>query len=45
MKTLAFSLLLLAGAAQAALKPGDTAPDFRTTAALAGQTVEVQLQA
>lgn len=45
MKTLAFSLLLLAGAAQAALKPGDTAPDFRTTAAIAGQSVEVQLQA
>ncbi|MCE4539657.1 SMP-30/gluconolactonase/LRE family protein [Pelomonas sp. P7] len=44
MKTFAFALLLLAGAAQAALKPGDSAPDFRATAALAGKTVDVQLQ-
>jgi len=45
MKTFAFSLLLLAGATQAALKPGDSAPDFHATAALAGKTVDVQLQA
>lgn len=45
MKLLTFSLLLLAGAAQAALKPGDAAPDFRATAALAGKAVDVQLQA
>lgn len=41
---LALSLLLIAGAAQAALKPGDAAPDFRATAALAGKTIEVQLK-
>lgn len=41
---LALSLLLIAGAAQAALKPGDTAPDFRATAAIAGKTVDVQLK-
>lgn len=45
MKTLTFSLLMLAGAAQAALKPGDAAPDFRAMAALAGKTLDVQLQA
>ncbi|RTL46467.1 MAG: redoxin domain-containing protein [Burkholderiales bacterium] len=45
MKLFTFSLLLLAGAAQAALKPGDAAPDFSATAALAGKTVDVQLQA
>jgi gluconolactonase len=45
MKTLALlSLALIAGAAQAALKPGDAAPDFRATAALAGKTVDVQLK-
>ena len=43
--TLALSLLALAaGAAHAALKPGDAAPDFRATAALAGKTVDVQLK-
>ncbi len=45
MKPIALSLLLLAGVAQAALKAGDAAPDFRATAALAGKTVDVHLQA
>lgn len=44
MKKLALTLLVLAGTAQAALKPGATAPDFRATAALAGKTVDLQLQ-
>ena len=44
MKHFAFALLALAGAAHAALKPGDAAPDFRATAALAGKTVDVQLK-
>ncbi|WP_082580280.1 SMP-30/gluconolactonase/LRE family protein [Pelomonas sp. Root1444] len=44
MKTLAFSIALLTGAAHAALEPGDTAPEFRATAALAGKTVDVQLK-
>lgn len=43
-RKLALSLLLIAGAAQAALKPGDPAPDFRASAALAGKTVDVQLK-
>ncbi len=42
--TLALSLLALTAGAHAALKPGDTAPDFRATAALAGKTVDVQLK-
>lgn len=40
----ALSLLALAAGAQAALKPGDAAPEFRTTAAFAGKTVDVQLK-
>jgi peroxiredoxin Q/BCP len=45
-KTLALSLALaFAGGAQAALKPGDAAPDFKASAALAGKTVDVQLKA
>ena len=44
MKPIALSLLLIAGAAQAALKPGDAAPDFRAGAALAGKTIDVQLK-
>jgi sugar lactone lactonase YvrE/peroxiredoxin len=43
-KTLSLSLLALAASAHAALKPGDTAPDFRATAALAGKAVDVQLK-
>jgi gluconolactonase len=43
-RTLALSLLLIASAAQAALKPGDDAPDFRATAALAGKTLDVRLK-
>jgi len=44
-KTLiALSMLALAAGAHAALKPGDAAPDFRATAALAGKTVDVQLK-
>jgi sugar lactone lactonase YvrE/peroxiredoxin len=41
---LALSLLLIASAAQAALKAGDVAPDFKASAALAGKTIEVQLK-
>ncbi len=40
----AFSLLAFAASAHAALKPGDTAPDFRAAAAFAGKTVDVQLK-
>lgn len=40
----ALSLLALAAGAHAALKPGDAAPDFRATAALAGKTVDLQLK-
>lgn len=40
----ALSLLALAASAHAALRPGDTAPDFRAPAALAGKTVDVQLK-
>lgn len=43
-KTLALSLLAVAASAHAALKPGDAAPDFRATAALAGKTVDIQLK-
>jgi peroxiredoxin Q/BCP len=46
MKTTFFALSLLAFAAgaHAALKPGDAAPDFRASAALAGKTVDVTLK-
>jgi len=44
MKHFTFALLTLAGAAHAALQPGDAAPDFRATAALAGKAVDVQLK-
>ncbi|HEY9107764.1 MAG TPA: peroxiredoxin, partial [Roseateles sp.] len=43
-KTLALSLLALAAGAHAALKPGDAAPDFSATAALAGKIVDVKLK-
>ncbi|WP_457443891.1 peroxiredoxin [Roseateles sp. P5_E4] len=43
-KTLALSLLALAASAHAALKPGDAAPDFQATAALAGKSVDLQLK-
>lgn len=38
-------LLALAGGAQAALKPGDAAPSFATTAALAGKTFGFDMSA
>ena len=44
MKHFAFALLALASAAHAALKPGDAAPNFHATAALAGKTIDVQLK-
>ncbi|RZL30442.1 MAG: peroxiredoxin [Rubrivivax sp.] len=45
-KTLALSVALAfaAGSAHAALKPGDAAPDFQASAALAGKTVDVRLK-
>jgi peroxiredoxin len=43
VRTLALATLLLAGAAHAALKPGDAAPPFKTAAAVGGQAFEFEL--